>query len=220
MGNARKHNHRRRHKSGRVSIKARFRRLPFSDGTVAAAWDSSLTAKQNYAALGLKSSLNAPADVKAHAPGVLSEALDIKVEWADLPSATEVQEKLKAAERNPRRPLDFVSEDEQGYLRVLSDKHGSNFVMMARDLKLNWKQHTKEHLQTRFERLARLREAMSAHAEDVALAPVAQLAGDTHEGAVVPLTAAVAAGTGGAAPPLAALRPKTRRSAALGGRVG
>lgn len=78
MGNARKHNHaRRRNRSSKVSVKRDPRRalLAGLPPELRARWDARRTLSQNYAALGLAAHVSAPADVKKHAPGLLSGAL-------------------------------------------------------------------------------------------------------------------------------------------------
>ena len=78
MGNARKHNHaRRRNRSTKVSVKRDPRRALLAGLTpeLRARWDARRTLSQNYAALGLTAHVSAPADVKKHAPGLLTGAL-------------------------------------------------------------------------------------------------------------------------------------------------
>lgn len=166
---ARKHNHVRRHKTSRVSRKrdpTRMRGDLFGANTVAAAWDVRKTVRQNYEAMGLASDMNEGKDIEKHAPGMLAEALGIKVTWVDLPEAAALAAKVAAASRNPERHIDYVSREEIEYLTPLAAKYlppgvpadaapDAAFTKMAHDLKGNWKQHAPGHLRSRIARMHR-----------------------------------------------------------------
>lgn len=194
--------------SARKSRAFNPRRLLISDPTIRAAWDPTLTVKQNFAALGLAADVNADvgsarmrhkvldwqakravvleaiaeqkrqAREAAEAAGVLDMTpMDLGEEeiFGELnklfatEQATEEQdgeedgeklisvlERVAAEEQAVRksapkkRPL---SEDEQNYMQALVQKHGSNFVAMAKDLKLNNLQYTPKQLEALYERL-------------------------------------------------------------------
>ena len=51
-----------------------------------------------------------------------------------------------------RRGEFFMTHDEINYIKRLVEKHADNYQKMARDMKLNPKQHTLNHLTRRCER--------------------------------------------------------------------
>jgi hypothetical protein len=87
MGKARKHNHKRRHASGKVTRSVNPNKLKkiFSSAEVKDQWDHKKTAKQNYEALHLVDDVNNDKSIQKHAYGRLAESLGIKLEWVDLP---------------------------------------------------------------------------------------------------------------------------------------
>lgn len=193
--------------SARKSRAFNPRRLEIADPTIRAAWDPTLTVKQNFAALGLAADVNSDvgsakmrhrvldwqakrakvmeaiaeqkrqAKEAAEAAGVLDMTpMDLGEEeiFGELNKlfATEQQqeeaneegeeklisvlERVAAEEASARksapkkRPL---NEDETNYMQALVKKHGSNFVAMAKDLKLNNLQYTPKQLEALYERL-------------------------------------------------------------------
>lgn len=165
---ARKHNHHNRHKTTRVSRKldpTKFKRGVFTNEDIAAHWDIKKTAKQNYEMMGLLMNPNSDKEIVKHAPGILADALGLRVSWVDLPTTEDISAKVVASERNEKRLIDHVSEEDLEYLGALEAKYlprgapvtDATASKMSHDLKLNWKQETAHHLATAIERMRRFR---------------------------------------------------------------
>lgn len=154
------------HKRGRVKVsrKQNFRdgklKRGIGDKRVADLWDQKLTARQNYEKMGLAVNPNTEQELKAHLVGRLTETPS--VEMVDIIDGKAVLPDDVLRERNPRRPLYFVGEDEAAYLDALIAKYPDDYKAMERDVKLNVEQHSAAHLKTRISRLKKFRAASSS----------------------------------------------------------
>ena len=108
------------------------------------AWDSSKTLEQNYSKLKLVGRH----DLNRIAPGK-------RIEDAVAISATEghIFEEVTKIESRRIRRKHHVSKGEADYLRRLIVKYDDDYTAMFRDIKLNYKQYTKNYLRRRCTRL-------------------------------------------------------------------
>jgi hypothetical protein len=148
---------------GRFSHHKKYVRPDIDNEEVRSNWDSTKTMNQNLKALGMARNINDVGGRAHRAKAADKDAATVaadKVEWVPIPESTV-----------PRRGHLFMSEEEQRYLRQLIERYGANYAKMAMDTKRNWKQHTKDHLQTRCERyLARIKAAEDIAADEGAAA--------------------------------------------------
>lgn len=134
-----------------------------------AQWNPRRTAAQNYAEMGLATHVSAPKDLAVHAPGLLAGALGgaVSVEWADLPSASEVAAGLAAGSRNLKRSSRHVSSEDIVYAAALRRAHPgplthSLYAKMSRDITVNWRQLTEEKIAGLLDRVQARKDATSA----------------------------------------------------------
>ena len=108
------------------------------------AWDSSKTLEQNYSSLKLVGRR----DLNRAAPGK-------RIEDAETISSTSghIFEEVTKIESRRIRRKHHVSKGEADYLRRLIAKYDDDYTAMFRDIKLNYKQYTKNHLRRRCTRL-------------------------------------------------------------------
>lgn len=127
----------------------KFKNRFVGDANVQKQWDHKLTTRQNYEQLGLQANPNSHAALKESVDGA-ENALD------DEPKLFHVPDSDFLSERNPRRPENYMSDEEIKYLRPLIAKHGENYKAMERDIKVNNMQWTATKLKSRCARLALL----------------------------------------------------------------
>lgn len=146
--------------------KQKYRKTTFGHEAVRQAWDPSKTMKQNYESMGLVSNPNylkhaherteptenTDAGLKATGPATNP------VTFMDASTVPSLRDQLSAnLPGESHRGEHFMTELEIVYLEPLIRRHGDNYRKMARDLKLNFKQHSAKKLQRRCERLLLLR---------------------------------------------------------------
>lgn len=127
----------------------KFKNRFVGDVRIQKQWDHKLTTKQNYDQIGLMANPNSHAEMKSSIAG--SEAHDL-----DADKLFHVPDSDFLSERNHRRPENYMSEEEQKYLRKLVAKHGEDYQAMERDIKVNDMQWTKNKLTRRCARMALL----------------------------------------------------------------
>ncbi|TMW58772.1 hypothetical protein Poli38472_006917 [Pythium oligandrum] len=127
----------------------RYRSRFVGDERIREQWDHKLTTKQNYENLGLNVDPNTPTELHKSIEGA-ENALD------DEPKLFHVPDSDFLSERNPRKPENYMSEEEIKYLRPLIAKYRDDFKAMERDIKINKQQWTAQKLKTRCARLALL----------------------------------------------------------------
>ena len=129
------------------------RKTEFGSREVRSRWDYTKTKKQNYEVLGLAGEVNSRHGWKVPS-GV------VPVEFQSVLDDQGLHQNLQAAPPNAsRKGLHNMTEDERQYLQRLVKKYGDDHARMARDLSLNYKQHSKERLKRRCERLHKLESA-------------------------------------------------------------
>ena len=74
------------------------------------------------------------------------------IEYMKVADIVDLNQKLSASRPNQSKYGVKMTEDEQAYFEALYAKHGDNVVKMARDMKLNYKQLTKNVLARRLKR--------------------------------------------------------------------
>jgi Ribosome biogenesis protein Nop16 len=134
----------------RTTVRVKPRRLFKTKGVskfVADVWDHKETLRHNFKVLGYSEDAN-----KLQA-GISERLSDTPAILVDLEEVQAVAQARLKPESNTKRPLHFISDDEMGYLKALVGKYGSDYVKMARDIKLNNMQHTAKHLETRIARM-------------------------------------------------------------------
>lgn len=119
----------------------------FRNAKVKQAWDLEKTTEQNYKELRLISrrALNNAA------PGKRIE--DVPVPKEDDSSHMFADVKPEEPGQSRLRRRFHVTKGEADYLRPLIEKYGEDYTAMFRDIKMNYKQHTKKHLRRRCVRL-------------------------------------------------------------------
>ena len=151
-------NHERNERSSHltsVSFSTRQRRVrkgvrdtvkTFRNGTMKEAWDHSKTLQENYTRLGLVGRL----DLNNAAPG---QKLEDKERKTDDSTHIFAHVKPEASGVHRLRRRFHVSKGEADYLRPLIKKYGDDYTKMFRDIKMNYKQYTRNHLRRRCTRL-------------------------------------------------------------------
>jgi Ribosome biogenesis protein Nop16 len=131
-------NNRRSHKKVRQNVKRRIAK--------------GITPKENYKRMGLVAEPNNEASIVRHRGDRLN-----RVTVADFLAVVddEPAQPLSGsiALQNPDRTPGAMKEEEVEYLQALVKKHGRDFVKMQRDLKVNFMQHSAQHLETRMKRM-------------------------------------------------------------------
>lgn len=121
----------------------------FANEKIAKRWNHAKTLRQNYAKLGLafdsNGNLAGSKQISEHAIHATKAETDI-VELFDLP--------LGGVDLSVSgKPRAHVSPEDKIYLNKLMNKYGEDYGAMARDIKLNFKQHTRAFLARRCKRL-------------------------------------------------------------------
>ena len=111
--------------------------------SIRGAWDSKKTMAQNYSNLKLIKR----GDLNRIAPGKRIENLK------EAETKGHLFESVKPEERSRLRRKYHVTKGEADYLRRLIAKYDDDYTAMFRDIKLNYKQYTKNHLRRRCTRL-------------------------------------------------------------------
>lgn len=140
---------------GKVKVKRnlkplrKFKNRFVGDVRIQKKWDHKLTTRQNYEQIGLQANPNSHQEMRKSLAGA-ETALDDEPQFFHVPDSDFL------SERNPRRPENYMSEEEIKYLRKLIAKHGEDYTAMARDIKTNNMQWTDNKLKRRCARLALL----------------------------------------------------------------
>lgn len=140
---------------GKVKVKRnlkplrKFKNRFVGDIRIQKQWDHKLTTRQNYENIGLQVNPNSHKELKQSIEGA-EGALDDEPQFFHVPDSDFL------SERNPRRPENYMTEEEIKYLRPLIAKHGENYKAMERDIKVNNMQWTENKLKRRCARLALL----------------------------------------------------------------
>ena len=115
-------------------------------------WDTKKTALQNLSSRGLVSNPNSEVSLKAVKALRLAKLSGAEVlEMVDGVAPPLLLGDLEG--RNPSRSAFFMKREEVEYLSALVEKYKTNYVAMARDLKVNSLQHSAAHLETRCKRM-------------------------------------------------------------------
>lgn len=111
---------------------------------IAEAWDKNKTMRQNFTSLGLVEDVNIPA-TRPKKPAD-PNAKPIEGIVGKLEAAAK-QEQANATVR-------FAAAGEVRFIEQLVEKHGDDFVAMAKDHKLNVYQHTPAQLKRKYKKVA------------------------------------------------------------------
>ena len=154
MVKARKNNRNRR--ATKVKQKAprdvhkKFYKPTFHKKEIQELWDNSLTQNENLKRIGVLSDSN---DVQKKTEEDQDAKKEPKpIEYMKVADIVDLNQKLSASRPNQSKYGLKMTEDEQAYFEALYTKHGDNVVKMARDMKLNYKQLTKNVLARRLKR--------------------------------------------------------------------
>ncbi len=123
--------------------RSRFPSIAFSNTLIKKNWENKRTINQNFSSLGLIADPNEISvnKVEIHQPTAVVQTLIEESKVSDEPVRGEF----------------FMTDEEQLYISACIEKHGDDYTKMFRDTKLNFKQHTKTHLQKRCERYKNLK---------------------------------------------------------------
>mmetsp|Transcript_66280 Transcript_66280/g.156530 ORF Transcript_66280/g.156530 Transcript_66280/m.156530 type:complete len:156 (+) Transcript_66280:3-470(+) len=118
------------------------KRARVQDETVAALWNPRKTMRQNYAALGLASTMEETTETASS-----KRPREIHTDYV---------EKAEVLAANPAPPRITVAPGEHEFASRCLAKHGENYVAMAKDTKLNIYQHTPAQIRKKIEKYLKL----------------------------------------------------------------
>jgi|TARA_B110000003_G_C16612768_1_gene520115 hypothetical protein len=145
-------------------VQRKFFKSNIASAVVRKAWDNRKTARENMANIGAMMDSNEIQSINSKADDSATGEKK-PIDFMNIADIVDLSQQISAGRPNQsKRGKHHMTEDEISYIKPLVEKYDSDEVKMSRDLKLNYKQLTRNVLRRRAQRYKELL-AASAEAE-------------------------------------------------------
>ena len=138
-------------------VQRKFFKANISHTVVRKAWDNRKTARENMKNIGAMMDPNEIQSVSNTTENSTSSGEKKPIDFMNIADIVDLSQQISAGRPNQsKRGKHHMTEDEIAYIKPLVDKYDNDEVKMSRDMKLNYKQLTRNVLRRRAQRYKEL----------------------------------------------------------------